>query len=129
MLGGFDYLADMDVKGSKKFINSLVNILPGRELVLDAGAGIGRVSKDLLLNFFTQVSLLECTESFIQKALEVIPSDRINSVYPVTMQEFQAKSEDFGKYDMIWIQWVIIYASDGKDSSLGCSWDFFLFLF
>ena len=30
------------------------------------------------------------------------------------MQEFRAQEEDFEKYDLIWIQWVIIYASDGK---------------
>lgn len=81
---------------------------------LDVGAGIGRVSKDLLLHFFDKVSLLECTESFIEKAREAIPADKIESVFPNTMQEFQARPEDYGKYDLVWIQWVIIYASDGK---------------
>ena len=81
---------------------------------LDVGAGIGRVSRDLLLNFFDKVSLLECTESFIEKARENIPSDRIGKIFPFTMQEFRAQEEDYGKYDLIWIQWVIIYASDGS---------------
>lgn len=83
-------------------------------IFLDVGAGIGRVSQDLLLHFFDKVSLLECTESFIDKARESIPADKIESIFPKTMQEFQARPEDCGKYDIVWIQWVIIYASDGK---------------
>lgn len=114
MLGGFDYLADQDIKGSKLFLNKLKNHLPGSSLVLDVGAGIGRVSKDLLLGFFDKTSLLECTESFIKIARETLPSNRIEKLFPVTMQEFQADPEDYQKYDLIWIQWVIIYASDGS---------------
>lgn len=34
MLGGFDYLADQDVKGSKVFLNKLKSELPGSGLVL-----------------------------------------------------------------------------------------------
>jgi len=60
------------------------------------------------------VSLLECTESFIEKARENISADRIDKIFPFTMQEFRAQEEDYGKYDLIWIQWVIIYASDGN---------------
>lgn len=30
------------------------------------------------------------------------------------MQDFRALEEDFKKYDLVWIQWVIIYASDGN---------------
>lgn len=67
-----------------------------------------------MLGFFDQVSLLECTESFIQKARENIPAERIHTIYPTTMQSFKAPIDDYGRYDMIWIQWVIIYASDGK---------------
>lgn len=70
------------------------------------------------MNFFDQVSLLECTESFIQKARESIPAERIHSIYPTTMQSFKADPQEYGCYDMIWIQWVIIYASDGKT----CIW-------
>lgn len=66
------------------------------------------------MNFFDQVSLLECTESFIQKARESIPAERIHSIYPTTMQSFKADPQEYGCYDMIWIQWVIIYASDGN---------------
>jgi hypothetical protein len=34
MLGGFEHLADQDVKGSKVFLNKLKNELPGSELAL-----------------------------------------------------------------------------------------------
>lgn len=70
------------------------------------------MSKDLLLHVFDKVSMLECTEAFIAKARELIPAERIESVFPVTMQDFRAEERDCGRYDMVWIQWVIIYASD-----------------
>jgi len=112
MLGGFGHLASKDVRSSKKFISNLKSKLPGTGLVLDVGAGIGRVSHDLLLSVFDKVSLLECTLSFIEQAKHLISSDRIGKIFPVTMQEFRAAEEDYGLYDMIWIQWVIIYAND-----------------
>ena len=71
-----------------------------------------------MLHFFEKVSLLECTESFIEKACENIPTERIEKIFPFTMQEFKAAEEDYGKYDLVWIQWVIIYASDGIYSLL-----------
>jgi hypothetical protein len=71
-----------------------------------------------LLHFFEKVSLLECTESFIEKAREHIAAERIEKIFPFTMQEFKAVEEDYGKYDIIWIQWVIIYATDGISRSL-----------
>lgn len=81
---------------------------------VDVGAGIGRVSKNLLLTVFDKVSLLECTESFIEKARENIPVEKIDKIFSSTMQDFRAFEEDFEKYDLVWIQWVIIYASDGN---------------
>ena len=34
MLGGFDHLADQDIKGSKLFLNNIKADLPGSNLVL-----------------------------------------------------------------------------------------------
>jgi protein N-terminal methyltransferase len=76
------------------------------------GAGIGRVSKNVLLHVFQKASLLECTPAFVEKARALIPAERLETVFPVTMQDFRASERDIGRYDLVWIQWVIIYASD-----------------
>lgn len=112
MLGGFGHLSSRDVRSSKKFISGLKPKISGTSLVLDVGAGIGRVSHDLLLTIFDKVSMLECTPSFIEQAKLLLPADRIEDIFPVTMQNFTAAEKDFGRYDMVWIQWVIIYAND-----------------
>ena len=43
MLGGFDYLAEQDVKGSKVFLNKLKAELPGTQLVLGKLISVKRV--------------------------------------------------------------------------------------
>jgi protein N-terminal methyltransferase len=37
---------------------------------IDCGAGIGRVTKTMLLKLFDQVDLVECTEKFLIQARE-----------------------------------------------------------
>ena len=40
---------------------------------LDCGAGIGRVTRKLLLKFFKQVDIVEQNPEFVQRALETLP--------------------------------------------------------
>lgn len=81
-------------------------------MVVDVGAGIGRVSKGLLLKFFQRVSLLEANETFLNVALtQTIPPSGIAKVYNVRFGNWNHDDDDL-LYDLVWIQWVIIYASD-----------------
>lgn len=69
MLGGFAYISDTDVKGSTKFIKKLMSQHKvGSTRALDCGAGIGRVSKNLLLPLFGTVDMLEVTQQFLDEA-------------------------------------------------------------
>ena len=89
MLGGFGNLSATDIASSAKFISTLTSVssLSGPSLVktlccheqgpkalirggraLDCGAGIGRVSKKLLLPLFSEVDLLEQNPAFLEKA-------------------------------------------------------------
>ena len=60
-MGGYGFLNDQDIKFSEYFLGKL--ILKDSSLtlgnVLDCGAGIGRVSKELLSRVFKKVDLLE----------------------------------------------------------------------
>ena len=57
MLGGFADVSSSDIKASADFINKLhfKGHIKNLNLALDCGAGIGRVSKLLLLQIFKQV--------------------------------------------------------------------------
>lgn len=111
MLGGYGNLAPIDEKDSYEFLNHM--ILPSsRSLALDCGAGIGRVSINVLLKIFDKVSLLECTAEFLETAKKNIPSERVFKVHNKTIQELECCEAERGVYDLVWFQWVLCYADD-----------------
>lgn len=58
MLGGYEKVHWTDVDTSRNFLDSFKEKIKfGR--VLDCGAGIGRVTKDVLINYFEKVDLVE----------------------------------------------------------------------
>lgn len=61
VLQGYGVLTPLDVRDSNQFIDELVAEYPSLQLnhVADCGAGIGRVTKHLLLPRFAQVDLVE----------------------------------------------------------------------
>lgn len=62
-MGGYGNLNDLDIKFSRYFLKNLKERFPQTnfsfERVLDCGAGIGRISKELLVKLFKKVDLLE----------------------------------------------------------------------
>ena len=95
MLGGYGFISSIDVNGSHQFLKRLyrvstcivlysenglfVSILfrrfffqlknpPGKSRALDCGAGIGRVTKNLLFNHFEKVDLVEQNPAFVDQA-------------------------------------------------------------
>jgi protein N-terminal methyltransferase len=77
--------------------------------IKDCGAGIGRITKNLLVNLFENVDILEQCPSFVEKAkTELSSSPKVKNFYCSGMQEFSFER----KYDLIWIQWVIGHLTD-----------------
>ncbi|GMH48443.1 hypothetical protein TL16_g02207 [Triparma laevis f. inornata] len=112
VLGGFAHLSPPDVKGSLPFIDVLQsthNI--GNSKACDIGAGIGRVSKLVLLERFSGVDLVEVSSRLIKAAPEYIGDARAKDCrfMCLGMEDF-----DFGtaKYDVVWVQWVIGHLTD-----------------
>lgn len=111
MLGGYDSLAPIDEKDSFEFISR--NIPPSsRSLAMDCGAGIGRVSQNVLLKIFDRVSLLECTSEFVETARNNLPQNKVLKFHNKTIQEMRPDDDELGIYDLIWFQWVLCYADD-----------------
>ena len=78
---------------------------------LDCGAGIGRITKRLLLPIFNTVDMVELNQKFLDQARGFIgeESSRIGQLYCSGLQNFTPKA---GEYDVIWCQWVLGHLLD-----------------
>ena len=117
MLGGYEYVSKADIEQSSHFLNYFLAGVNDahridNKLALDCGAGIGRVTKHLLLNHFEQCEMVDVTESFILKAKEYlgdVDAKRVPRFHVTGLQSFEP---DENKYDCIWMQWVLGYLDD-----------------
>lgn len=105
----------MDTQGSNAFLDHLQQKYPGFQLthVADCGAGIGRVTKHLLLPRCQYITLIEQSQRLIQSAekyLSPYEEDKARLTYvQCGLQDFQPTTNS---YDLIWIQWVIGHLHD-----------------
>ncbi|XP_045471270.1 N-terminal Xaa-Pro-Lys N-methyltransferase 1-B-like [Harmonia axyridis] len=114
MLGGFSSISQKDINASKLLLKQLFrsNNPPGNDYALDCGAGIGRVTKHLLIDSFNKVDLVEQNGNFLNKAKAYIGSqadEKIGNLYSTGLQSFEP---DERKYDVIWMQWVLGHLTD-----------------
>jgi len=111
VLGGYGVLTPMDVRDSNAFLDRISAIRPALKFdrVADCGAGIGRVTKHLLLPRFGVVDLVEQSPRLINSAPAYCgEADRLNLI-TIGLQDFAPEP---GTYDVIWIQWVIGHLHD-----------------
>ncbi|KAJ2745519.1 hypothetical protein GGI20_002123 [Coemansia sp. BCRC 34301] len=115
MLGGLDKVHTPDIRDSHAFVTTLQSN-PTLELstkyACDCGAGIGRVTKHLLLPLFDRVDLVEQNPDFLLEARSsYLKHDelRIPDMFSIGLQSF---APPVGRYDMIWCQWVLSHLTD-----------------
>lgn len=112
VLGGFGHISDADLVGSQAFLTHILaqDNHPNTKLALDCGAGIGRVTKNLLIPHFAKVDLVEQDEKFINTAKQLIGEDneKLGTVYKIGLQHFKPQK----KYDVVWCQWVLGHLTD-----------------
>jgi protein N-terminal methyltransferase len=102
----------LDIQGSSSFLKLLFKYkpAPGKTRALDCGAGIGRVTKNLLMNEFKTVDLVEQDEKFCNKAKETLEtSGHLGQIFNEGLQDFNGGDH---KYDVIWSQWVLGHLTD-----------------
>lgn len=114
MLGGYGSISNIDLNGSKAFLLKFLGEGEGQTgagCALDCGAGIGRISKRLLLPLFRTVDLVDVTQEFLDKAKTYLGDDskRVGNYFCCGLQDFVPES---GRYDVVWIQWVIGHLTD-----------------
>ncbi|XP_050421200.1 N-terminal Xaa-Pro-Lys N-methyltransferase 1 [Adelges cooleyi] len=112
MLGGFSSLTTLDVNDSNVFLKKLFKIEngPSKNRALDCGAGIGRITEQLLSKHFECIDLLEQDEKFLNEAKLKLDGTNAKNFYCVSLQDFSPDNDI--KYDVIWIQWVLGYVTD-----------------
>lgn len=110
VLGGFGHISECDIKGSENFLEKLFQLKkpPGNTRALDCGAGIGRITKHLLIKHFQVVDLIDQNPDFVEKAKEYVSSDHLGKLYCDGLQCFKPEE----KYDVIWCQWVLGHLTD-----------------
>lgn len=114
MLGGYGHLTGIDTKGSVKYLSAYIG--PGGSLsdvnplrALDCGAGIGRISKKVLVPLCDTVDLLEQNQAHLNKARTNIGSPKVENYICSGLQNCTLQD---GRYHIIWIQWVVGYLTD-----------------
>eukprot|EP01079_Euglenida_sp_SAG-EU17-18_P006119 gene6119-1094_t len=82
VLGGLTRIEEADVKHSHEFIHQMFPKLEerrakyGKLRALDCGAGIGRVTRDVLCKYFDCTDLLEQAPHMLKQAKSVVPADK-----------------------------------------------------
>lgn len=117
VLGGFGnatVVPKVEVAGSLTFVKRLGELsaltFPNKKeetdkIVLDVGAGVGRVSRDVLSHFASEVDILEPALPLIEKARDIQSVVPVRNFFHVGIQDF-----DFPptyKYWAIWCQWCL----------------------
>jgi protein N-terminal methyltransferase len=121
MLGGFNNtrLPRVDITGSRTFLSHpLIKkrlVINSYSQAVDCGAGIGRVTKNLLTKLFAKTDLVDPIESFNKDVMEgeFLRAEReagkLGQVFTMGLQQF---TPDKGKYSIIWNQWCLGHLTD-----------------
>ncbi|KAG6005772.1 hypothetical protein E4U54_000280 [Claviceps lovelessii] len=110
---GFESISRIDLQGSRTFLARLgIGTKHDRQRVgraVDAGAGIGRITKGLLLDVCDQVDIIEPVSKFTDT---LQGHARIGTIFNVGLQDWHPHPE--AKYDIIWTQWCLGHLRDNE---------------
>lgn len=116
MLGGFGYISSLDLNFSERYLRDILKSsqAPQKLRALDCGAGIGRISKNLLMKHFETVDLVEQDTKFSEQAkVNCTGSEesakRLGTIFNIGLQKFTPEPKS---YDLIWSQWVLGHLTD-----------------
>ncbi|KAF4731946.1 Alpha N-terminal protein methyltransferase 1B [Perkinsus olseni] len=106
-----------DVMGSLKFLDTIERRVPNPPMfrtVADCGAGIGRVSREVLTQRFQTIDLVEPCANLLESAQKTLnPAAtapcRVERFLQMGVQDF---NPEIGRYDVIWNQWCLLYLTD-----------------
>ena len=114
VLGGLGFLTEVDLKASTEFVRSLGGFpktnASSPSFACECGAGIGRVTKGLLLDVCDRCDLVESSSRLLSSAPDFLGDVSSRCRFYCSGLQDWAPAE--GKYSLIWIQWVLCYLTD-----------------
>ncbi|KAF2741974.1 hypothetical protein M011DRAFT_413478 [Sporormia fimetaria CBS 119925] len=125
MLGGFPQTSRIDLLGSRNFLTKLrrkyspgKQALPPLRRVADCGAGIGRITKGLLMQVADQVDVVEPVKKFTDELIASVQEAGAEEQKAKLGHIFNAGLQDWvpepGAYDLIWNQWCLGHLTDAQ---------------
>lgn len=125
VLAGQGHLNGDDIADSRKFVRKVFQEQlqeaegSGRALVAaDCGAGVGRVSEQLLLHHCAEVDLIEPSKHLLDTAQQNLTSSGPKP-FPASHRAvhffntgLQGWTPEPQRYDLIWVQWALLYLTD-----------------
>ncbi|KAF1834495.1 hypothetical protein BDW02DRAFT_569025 [Decorospora gaudefroyi] len=132
MLGGYPQTSRIDLQGSSNFLTKLRRgktqasklPLPPLERVADCGAGIGRITKGLLLGVSKRVDVVEPVKKFTDELVQSLGNGeytgdgeakegkgQVGEVINLGLQDWIPEP---GAYDVIWNQWCLGHLTDAQ---------------
>ncbi|QGI65133.1 hypothetical protein CEK26_009086 [Fusarium fujikuroi] len=99
MLGGFPSVSRIDLQGSRSFLAKLGIGKPRVPRALEGGAGIGRITKGLLLDVAETVDIIEPVAKF---TAALVDTPGVGQIHNIGLQDWQLQDI---QYDLIWTQW------------------------
>ena len=112
MLGGLE-VNDVDIRTSTAFLNKYFSPVKKRKrendegfVAADCGGGIGRVTFNLLLEFFGNVDIVEPNGNFLDTARQAAGEKGVYDRCGFIQSPLQEVEFEKGKYDVVWVQWV-----------------------
>ncbi|CAI5760155.1 unnamed protein product [Candida verbasci] len=112
VLGGFGEQTSVpkaDIVGSTAFLRKLQTRMETNQpkLTIDMGAGIGRITRDLLWKVSDKVDLLEPVKPFVsqmeKELIGVSNKGKLGQIYDIGMQDWIPDKQ----YWLIWCQWCV----------------------
>jgi len=102
-----------DIEDSQRFLTALLTRMPQLKPTsgLDAGAGVGRVTKHLLLHHCKTVHLVEASDVWSRQSLRYLGKKR-GKACTFACLRLETFAPKLGSIDLIWIQWVLQYLTD-----------------
>jgi protein N-terminal methyltransferase len=132
MLGGYPQTSRIDLQGSSNFLTKLrrgpsqatKQPFPPLERVADCGAGIGRITKGLLLGVARRVDVVEPVKKFTDELVQSLGNGeyagdgegkdgkgQVGEVINLGLQDWVPES---GVYNVIWNQWCLGHLTDAQ---------------
>ncbi|EOA81694.1 uncharacterized protein SETTUDRAFT_143439, partial [Exserohilum turcica Et28A] len=126
MLGGFPQTSRIDLQGSSNFLAKLrrggkaasKDALPLLGRVADCGAGIGRITRGLLLGVSERVDIVEPVQKFTDELAQSLEQDDDNKTQGALGDIINLGLQDWvpepASYNLIWNQWCLGHLTDAQ---------------